>query len=125
MLIVLAVQVTETIKSFLMKVRGSTKKRSHAQCSWADHTKCTKQEGLDLGWSPAWNYGSAPGMAPQCGGSLLPVPPQGLPLEASFTCSRGEDQLFSEPPATMLSLPIKILFQSQQGSWQPWVSPAG
>lgn len=43
----------------------------------------------------------------------------------SLTCFRGEDQLFHAPPAMMLSQPIKILFHSQQGSWQPWVSLAG
>lgn len=71
---------------FSWKSEEALRKASHAQCSWADHTKCTMQEGLDLGWSPAWtwNYGSAPGMAPKCGGSFLPCASSG-PFPWSFS----------------------------------------
>lgn len=66
-----------------------------------------------------------PGRPLSMGGSCRHAPVWVLYLGASLTCFGGADQLFPVPPAMMLSQPIKILFHSQQGSWQPWVFPAG
>lgn len=66
-----------------------------------------------------------PGRPLSMGGSCCHAPVWVLYLGASLTCFGGADQLFLVPPAMMLSQPIKILFHSQQGSWQPWVFPAG
>lgn len=98
---------------------------SQARPSCADHPKCTTQE------SPGPWLESSPGTGNtvlQLGWPLKVAGLcclQGLSLEASLPCFRGKDQLFPAPPAMKPSQPIKILFYSQQGSWQPWVSPAG
>lgn len=47
------------------------------------------------------------------------VPPQGLSLKASLTCSRGEDQLFCEPPATMFHSQLKFYSIPSKGAGSP------
>lgn len=114
---------------FLMKVSRSTEIRrftgSELLC-WPLQVHCERGSFTLARVQPwNWNCGVTAGIPLNVVDLYRPVLPQGLSLEASLTCLRGEDQLFHEPPAMMLSQPIKILFHSQQGSWQPWVSPAG
>lgn len=53
------------------------------------------------------------------GGLYCSVPPQGLSLEASLTCFRGEDQLLCEPPATMFHSQLKFYSIPSKGAGSP------
>lgn len=112
----------------VLLLRKSLGGHRHERGSRPDASVLSVQESLR-----PWRE-SSPGMGPvvfplgwalDVDGLCCHISLQGFSLKASLTCFRGEDQLFHAPTAMMHSQPIKILFHSQQGSWQPWVSPAG